>query len=364
MLLKDIYNKQFFHFISTVFKNNIPNFNTHKFQKHVLDKDWENRELKERMRHITVCLREYFPVNYVDCLPIISSIVAELKKLDRKEFGLAYIFIPDFIEMYGIDDYENSFSSIEEITSLVSAEFAIRPFIVKYPKQSMKQMLVWSKHSNHHVRRLASEGCRPRLPWAMAIPHLKIDPKDIFPILENLKNDESEYVRRSVANNLNDIAKDHPALVMNLAAKWVGKNSNTDKILKHGCRTLLKKAHPDALKHFGFHDCKVTVKDLQLSKKNIKIGDTLGFSFKIEVLQKMPARLRVEYGIYYVKSNGKQNKKIFQITERDFSNLEICEIIRKQRFTDFTTRKHYPGKHKIAIVVNGKEMAEMEFKLT
>jgi 3-methyladenine DNA glycosylase AlkC len=364
MLLKNIFDKRFFSIVVAVFNKHIPDFDDKKFLKMVMDKEWGNRELKERMRHITLCLREFFPEHYIHCLPILLAIVSDLKEQENKGIGLAYIFLPDFIEVYGLDHCEDSLLALGSITSLVSAEFAIRPFIIKYPKQVMKQMLHWSKHSDHHVRRLASEGCRPRLPWAMAIPHLKKDPSDIFPVLENLKNDESEYVRRSVANNLNDIAKDNPELVIRTAGKWVGKSTHTDKILKHGCRTLLKKAHPEALKHFGFHVCKVMIKDLALSKKKIKIGDTLDFSFKVEVLQKLPARLRIEYGIYYVKSNGNQNRKIFQITERDFSKAEICEIKRKQRFTDFTTRKHHPGLHKLSIVVNGKEMADVEFNLT
>ena len=136
--------------------------------------------------------------------------------------GLEHMFIPDYIEVYGIDHFDLSMKAFETVTQFVSCEFAVRPFFIRYGNQMVNQMKIWSRHKNESVRRLSSEGSRPRLPWAMAIPALKKDPSPILPILENLKNDPSEDVRRSVANNINDIAKDHPDIVMKLGQRLEG----------------------------------------------------------------------------------------------------------------------------------------------
>ena len=252
---------------------------------------------------------------------------------------------------------------METVTQFISCEFAIRPFLIKYPDEVMAQMLKWSKHPHHHVRRFSSEGCRPRLPWAMAIPHLKKDPSPILPILENLKNDESLFVRKSVANNLNDIAKDHPDVVVQLANEWKGVSKETDWIIKHGCRTLLKKAHPSAYKMFGLNGAATAeIVNFKISNKKLKIGERLRFSFDLKTGKKA-SKLRLEYAVYYAKASGKQSRKIFQITEKLYEPGKTFPFKKEQRFQDFTTRKHYPGEHKIAIVVNGRELAEKDFSL-
>jgi 3-methyladenine DNA glycosylase AlkC len=274
------------------------------------------------------------------------------------------MFFPDFMEQFGLDDLDTSLKAIEEITQFISCEFAIRSFLLKYPGEVMLQMQRWSNPSSYHVRRFASEGCRPRLPWAMAIPQLKKDPSPILPVLENLKNDPSLFVRKSVANNLNDISKDNPALVIELAKKWKGKTAETDWIIKHGCRTLLKKADDNIYKIFGLDSasaCAIT--KLKLDKAKIKIGDRLGFSFSLELKSEKSSKIRIEYVVYYVKAGGRQTKKLFKLSENNFHPGSVYSFTRQQRFQDFTTRKHYPGKHKLGIIINGKELAAKEFSL-
>ena len=275
------------------------------------------------------------------------------------------MFLPDFIEQYGLNDLQTSLKAMETITQFTSCEFAIRPFLLRYPDEVMAQMLKWSQHSNHSVRRFSSEGCRPRLPWAMAIPQLKKDPSPILPILQNLSADESLFVRKSVANNLNDIAKDNPGVVLQLVKGWKGLSKETDWIIKHGCRTLLKKADKDVYKLFGLNgtaNCEVN--GLKLQKSKIRIGDRLHFSFDLKTKNKNETKLRIEYAVYYVKANGTQSRKLFKLTEKAYRPGTTYSFSRHQRFQDFTTRKHYPGKHKIGIVVNGQELATKEFMLT
>lgn len=171
------------------------------------------------------------------------------------------MFFPDYIERFGMEDYAVAVGTMERLTAFTSCEFAVRPFIKKHEGQMLEQMLGWSEHSSHHVRRLASEGSRPRLPWAMALPKLKKDPSPILPILENLKVDSSEYVRRSVANNLNDISKDNPDVALSVFRDWIGHSPETNRIVKHGCRTLLKQGVPEAMELFGFsYPCRTSAK--------------------------------------------------------------------------------------------------------
>jgi 3-methyladenine DNA glycosylase AlkC len=228
----------------------------------------------------------------------------------------------------------------------------------------MKQMLKWSRHKNQHIRRLASEGCRPRLPWGIAIQAFKKDPSLIIPILENLKDDPSLYVRKSIANNLNDIAKDNPNIVIDLIQRWKGHSVGTDWILKHGARSLLKKANVKVLTLFGIDSkVKCSVVEFKLHKKIIQIGRELTFSCILKNDSKKEMRFRIEFAVYYMKSSGKQSRKLFKINEKAYPQYALISFTKNISFKDLTTRKHYEGLHKIAIVVNGNEFCENEFHI-
>ncbi|OGU37251.1 MAG: hypothetical protein A2068_01490 [Ignavibacteria bacterium GWB2_35_6b] len=354
---KNFFNKELVEKIADAIIKVHKDFSKKEFIKNVFDGDWESKELKERMRHISVSLNKTFQLPYLDSLKILTKIGGNFN-------GWAVITFIDFVEVFGLDNYKESVEALGYFTQFSSSEFAVRPFIVKYPDKMMAQMLKWSKDKNHHLRRLSSEGCRPRLPWAMALPDFKKDPTPILPILENLKDDESEYVRKSVANNLNDISKDHPDLVLKIVNDWKGKSKNTDWILKHASRSLLKSGHTEALEVFGVSSkVKVDVTDFKIAKKKIKIGESNEFSFTVHSKEKKDTNLRLEYFVYYMKSNGKHSKKIFKISETKYSPGEKREITRKQSFADNSIRKHFPGEHKISIVCNGIEKASGTFVL-
>jgi hypothetical protein len=196
----------------------------------------------------------------------------------------------------------------------------------------------------------------------MGVPALKRDPSPILPILEKLKNDPAETVRRSVANNLNDIAKDHPDLVLGIAGRWLGQSAETDWIVRHACRGLLKKGNAEALAHFGFRQEVegIEITGLQFSPR-VRVGERLDFSFAVHNNGKASAPVRLEYGIDYQTLSGKISTKVFKIKEMELKAGQSEVIARSQRFEDFTTRKHYPGQHRLRIIVNGKAMAEGEF---
>jgi len=353
--LKYLYNKDFISRLCSEIQKTFKQFDSKNFTKCVFDKDWDEKELKERMRHITESLYQFLPKKYSKALKI-------LKPVSKRFSGFEPMFFPDYVEQYGIDDIEESIVALEHFTKYSSSEFAVRPFIVKYPKVMMRQMELWASSNNHHVRRLASEGCRPRLPWAMALPVFKKDPKAVMKVLRKLKNDTSEYVRRSVANNLNDIAKDNPEVVIKVAKSWLSKNKNTDWLVKHACRTLLKQGQPEIMRLFDLAvPDHIKVLKLQVKKK-VSMGERLNFSFQLETKKNEIGKVRIEFGIDFMKSNGKQARKIFKISEVH------CEDQRKEiqkyfSFKPISTRKYYPGAHGLAIIVNGHELACGKFKL-
>lgn len=354
-LLKNMFNHESLHKAALAIQSVYSSFQVDEFINSTMDETWNNLELKARCRKISTNLGMYLPKDYKEALSILEKSV--------KGFPFAYFF-PDFVEVYGQDDvnWDLSISALERNTEYWSSEFAVRAFIIKDEKRMMAQMHEWSKHKNEHVRRLASEGCRPQLPWGQAIAKFKEDPTPVLPILEELKTDTSTYVQKSVANNLNDISKTHPDLVTNIAKDWYGKNKSTNWIVKHGCRTLLKKGNREVLALFGYDDTTSTnIQDFTLETTSISIGDDLTFSFKI--LAKKATKIRLEYGIDYVKSSGKRNRKIFKISEVSLKENEKKLYMKKHSFADVSVRRHYPGIHSITIIVNGIEQGKLNFEL-
>ncbi|CCL36380.1 TPA: DNA alkylation repair protein [Clostridioides difficile] len=354
-LLKNMYNRESLYEVAVAIQSVYNSFKVDEFIKSTMDETWNNLELKARCRKISMSLGMYLPEDYKEALSILEKSVTG--------FYFAFFF-PDFVEVYGQDDinWDLSISALERNTEYWSSEFAVRAFIIKDEERMMAQMRKWSKHKNEHIRRLASEGCRPQLPWGQAISKFKKDPTPVLPILEQLKTDTSTYVQKSVANNLNDISKTHPDLVISIAKDWYGKNKSTNWIVKHGCRTLLKKGNRDVLALFGYDDTtSINIQDFTLETTSISIGENLTFSFKI--LAKKATKTRLEYGIDYMKSNGKRNRKIFKISEVSLKENEKKSYMKKHSFADVSVRRHYPGIHSITIIINGVEKGKLDFEL-
>lgn len=361
-LLKDIYSPAFYNSFSDVLIKTIPSFNKKRFIERIYQEGFEEKELKERMKHTTAVLHEFMPASYTQAIPLIEKTINSLRKAGYRE-ALEFIFFPDYLATYGLEDYETSVRALEFVTQFITCEFAVRPFILKYGDKMLQQMHTWTLHESEKVRRLASEGSRPRLPWAMAIPFLKKDPTPILPILENLKQDPSETVRRSVANSLNDIAKDNPAVVIAIAARWKGISKETDAIIKHGSRTLLKQGSKEMLQHYGLDSKHVAFSDFKILTPKVKTGDSLEFSFTIRNKDAQAQTIRLEYGVHYLKQNGTLSKKVFKISEKTYAPDEQVKILRKQSFRLITTRVFYPGKHQLSIIINGAEYPAKAFEL-
>jgi len=335
-------------------------FRVDAFVDSVMDETWDDLELKARGRQVTLNLGKYLPPDYPEALAILEKVAAGYTS---GPFVLGFSF-PDFVEVYGQDEayWDASIKALERFTVYWSSEMAVRPFIIKNEARMMAQMLAWSTCENEHVRRLASEGCRPALPWAIALPKFKKNPAPILPILTQLKDDPSMYVRKSVANNLNDISKTRPDVVIKTASDWYGENNHTNWIVKHGCRTLLKKGNRDILALFGLNDHpNVAVEDFCLAAPSVAIGKDLVFSFTINT--KESAKLRLEFAIDYVKSGRKRSRKIFKISEISLKAGERKHYTKNHSFADLSTRRHFSGIHSIVLIINGAEQGKIDFEV-
>ncbi len=355
-LLKNYVSNDVVKTLASLVAKNDKGFSEKVFCKNALNRQWAERELKDRLRFLAEILGKTVSGTY-------SQQIRTLKKVAPHFTGLKGLLFPEFVVHYGMDDFETSMDALKYFTPFSSAEFAIRPFIQKYPRETMAILEKWSKDSDDHVRRLSSEGCRPRLPWSFPLRDFKKDPSAVIRILENLKNDPSLYVRKSVANNLNDISKDHPDLVLRLAKKWVGKSPSTDWILKHALRTLLKKGNQDALSLFGLGKIKnVSALDLKLTRKTFEIGTHLEFSARVENKNRKDVLLRLEYAIHFLNKNGSHSKKVFKISEKAYAP-GLHALKRRHSLKQMTTRKHNPGIHHLDIILNGELQLSQKFQL-
>jgi len=354
--LKNVYSETYILELITRINQYADEFDGQQFHRLVFNRQWPSMELKQRMDHISRCLHDTLVMPFTQVMHV-------LKPVSEFFSGYEAMFFPHYVELYGMPHWQESMQALEHMTQYSSSEFAVRPFILANPDKMMQQMLSWATHANYHVRRLASEGCRPRLPWAISLPEFKQDPSQILPILALLKQDPSEYVRKSVANNLNDIAKDNPQLVRAIAKQWLGQHKDTDWIVKHGCRTLLKQGDSELLPLFGFHHITHIKLGCFNCQSRVKIGQELQFDFELLSHNKNLDKLRIEYAIDYVKANGKLSRKTFKISESHIQQKRK-QWQRKQAFKDLSTRKHYPGIHHLSLIINGQQIAQTSFQLS
>ena len=355
-LLKDHFDRSYLTRLVDEIQKYEPAFPKRKMLSFVFDAHWEQKELKQRMRHISHAMREYLPADYESALHILRQAAPQFG-------GFEAMFFPDFVEVYGLDEWDLSLSALEHFTKYSSSEFAVRPFILQDQQRMMRQMKRWAASKNHHVRRLASEGSRPRLPWAMALPQFKKDPAPTLPLLEKLKEDPSEYVRRSVANHLNDISKDHPEIVIDIAKQWIKGKPETQWIVKHASRTLLKQGEPEVLALFGYQaPVGIHVQGFQITPQVIAQGEDVQFEFELVSDSGELGLLRLEYAIDFVRQRGPASRKVFKISEGSVSRKSRA-YSRRHSFQPISTRKYYPGTHQITIIVNGQEMIDDQFEL-
>ena len=363
-LLKNIYNHTYISTLAIDLNYIYSPFNQKQFITNIFTNEWENKELKQRMRHIAITIYKQINLPYIDAIIILQKCFINREKNSTNRvlnLGLENMIFQDFVEVFGLDYFSQSMQALECFTQNSSSEFAIRQFLLKYEAQTFTQLKLWTKSKSEHTRRLASEGCRPRLPWAIALPLYKKDPTNVIKILELLKNDKSKYVQKSVANCLNDISKDNIDIVKNLAKKWIGKSDSLDWIVKHGCRTLLKAGDKDILEIFGFkYDKNIQIQNIILDKK-VKMGEDFSFSFEL-IDTKNLGNLRIEYALNFLRQNNKYSRKVFKISEQNYK-INKLSISKKYSFKKISTRVYYKGLHSIEFIINGQSINKSEFIL-
>jgi 3-methyladenine DNA glycosylase AlkC len=365
-LLKDGLNAASVKRIANALLDVAPDFPAKPFRQKAL-KGLDKLELKDRIYHIIEALHQTLPKDF----KVSARLLTKLKKKwqtgnEDDRYGFAAWAITDYVGVHGIEHPKLALPLLQQLTSLFSAEFAIRPFIQRYPQQTWIHLHEWAEHENEHVRRLASEGCRPRLPWGTQLQELIADPMPIIALLDKLKDDSSEYVRRSVANNLNDISKDHPDLVVKICKRWQkGKSSEREWIIRHATRSLVKKGHPDVFSLLGYTDKpKIKLNSIELSTTQLKLGQTLEFSAVLDSTIKKSQKLVVDYAIHYMKANGKTSPKVYKLKNVALKANEKLLLQKKQPFKVISTRSFHEGEHSLELLVNGKPVGSKTFYLT
>ena len=366
-LKEQLFNKDKVNYLANLIKAAYPEFEQKAFSEDVL-KEFPKLELKERINNIAENLAKYLPNSYPNALAIIlQSLPPELDKSKTdNDFG-DFIFAPLslFVAKYGCEEQylDISLNALKEITKRFSAEYAIRFFINKYPERSLEFLEGCCNSKNYHVRRLASEGSRPKLPWAQK---LLIDYHQPLTILDKLFSDNTRYVSRSVANHLNDLAKLEPKLVIDTLKRWRQSNKQTTKemefISKHALRTLIKQGNPEALELIGFSpNPQIEISQLASTSSIVKVGESFEFSFVLKSLKKQ--KLMLDYIIEFANPKKNKSKKVFKIKQLELAKKQEITIFKKHPIRLMTTRRLYTGKHSMTLQINGQQFGSLDFDL-
>ena len=251
-----------------------------------------------------------------------------------------------------------------ELTGRLTAEFALRPLLTHDLDRSVAAALRWTASEDEHVRRLASEGTRRHLPWGTQVPALTADARVTLPILDALYRDDSEYVRRSVANHLNDLSRTDPDVTVETAARWLADPApSTPGLVRHALRTLVKRGDPDALALLGYGPAPDVRADLALDAREVRVGERLGFSAEVRNDGSAPARVVVDYVVHHRKANGSLTTKVFKLTTAELAPGQSLRLARQHSFKVITTRRYHPGAHAIELQVNGVTGGRADFEL-
>lgn len=318
----------------------------------------EALSIMERVRHIADALHPALPGDYADRLDVLRAMAPRLTH------GFQAIAVTEYVARHGLGHFDASMKALADLTRFGSAEFAIRPFLATDTPRALAAMTRWTGSGDEHVRRLASEGARPRLPWAARVPALKADPTLAAPILEPLKADPSLYVRKSVANHLNDIAKDRPDWLLARLNDWPREDARTGWIVRHALRTLIKKGDPGALALIGVgHGARVKVREFAIVPAAVRLGDRIAISADIVSDSSDDQRLVVDYRVHYTRAGGKTAPKVFKLKTFELAAGATASLRIGQTIRDFSTRRHHPGRHEVELIVNGRTMATAAFDL-
>lgn len=355
--LKEIFNIARMRHIAEQVQAVHPAFDTAAFMRRA-SAGLDSLSIMQRMQRVSDCLHEVLALDYLPALAVLYRVAPRLNS------GFVSISLPQYVATYGQNHVDASLEALRYFTGFGSSEFAIRHFLLADFNRTLSVMQGWSMDSDEHVRRLASEGCRPRLPWSFRLASVQAAPERVMPILENLRADDSLYVRKSVANHLNDISKDHPAFLLDHLERWPQDDPRTAWIVRHALRTLIKQGDRRALAIIGAGQApEVDVPGFCIEPQQVRLGDSIRLSLTLHSRVPHAQRLVVDYAIDYVKKSGSSASKVFKLTTLELAGHAQATLGRSQQIRQLTTRIHYPGRHRVHVLVNGERLASTYFDL-
>ncbi|KZK96782.1 DNA alkylation repair protein [Pseudovibrio sp. Ad26] len=369
---KEVFNQASIERMASALAEVHPSFIASRFTVEAMD-GLSELELKERSLHLARCLRRYLPEDYSEALRVMmATLSAPLAMEDEPVWendgsGLSgFVTMPfsDYVLLYGLEKFELSMAAMKEMTRRFSAEFAIRPFIERYEEEVMTLLAEWAEDECAHVRRLVSEGTRPRLPWGQRLKGFIETPDKCLPLLEKLKDDETEYVRRSVANHLNDISKDHPDLTAEVCGRWLEQSTERRlRLVRHALRSNVKAAHLPSLAVLGYDAEHTRVVRSALDTDQVVYGSGLTFSAEISNASEKAVPFMLDFVIYHRKANGALAPKVFKWRRGELSAGQTLRASGKHSIRPNTTRRYYEGEHRLAVLLNGVETPIGSFEL-
>ena len=364
--LKDSFGPDVVELIADMISGAYPAFPRERFLAGALD-GYDDLELSARGRKITLALRRTLPDDPEHAIEILIASLPPLEQDAELKGMQVFRYLPHtyFVADYGLDCFDTSMRAQYELTQRFSAEFSIRAFLTHHPERTLAALRKWASDPSEHVRRLVSEGTRPRLPWAGRLRAFRADPSPVLELLELLKDDPSDYVRRSVANNLNDIGKDHPQIAVDICRRWMRDASpNRQRLVRHALRSLVKSGHPGALDILGVaYGAQAELSHAAIEPAIVAIGDQITISFEMRNPGTAHERYVVDYRVHFVKSNGGTTPKVFKISTVELEPGGAQWFARRLSLQQRTTRTHYPGQHRVEALVNGVAYPIGEFEL-
>lgn len=330
--------------------------------------DYEALGLMDRGRQIARSLRAHLPSAYPEALTILLRSVGDRPQRTEGDGGMAsFLYLPhlQFVEIHGVRDFEPSMRALHFLTQRFTGEYAVRPFLERYEEEALAVLRQWAHDPDPQVRRLVSEGTRPRLPWAGRLRRFQEDPGPVLELLELLRDDADAAVRRSVANNLNDIGKDHPERLLDVAREWiVGAGEQRQALIRHALRSLIKAGNPAALKILGFEpSAGIQLTVPRLEPAEVRRGEAIEIAFDLRNAAPTAQLLLVDLRVHYRKANGSTSPKVFKLRTVELPSGAVTSFRKRLSLADLTTRRHHPGVHRVEALINGVPATVGDFDL-
>ncbi|MDP3169491.1 MAG: DNA alkylation repair protein [Polaromonas sp.] len=343
-----------------------PAFDARKFVADAL-KGYDALALMPRGKHIALALQRHLPTDYPKAIAILLASLDQPHGRNPDLSLASFLYLPHtlFVAQFGLGHFEESMRAQHALTQRFTAEFSIRAFLQQHEAATLARFRQWTGDPSDHVRRLVSEGSRPRLPWASRLPSFQKNPAPVLELLELLRDDPALYVRRSVANNLNDIGKDHPELLATTARQWLkGASEERRWIVQHALRSAVKRGEAGALAALGFgKSAEVSVSQARITPARVPMGEKVTIAFDVSNTSSKAQEVLVDFCIHYVKASGKTSAKVFKLKVLKLAPKEALRLSKTVSTAEMTTRKHHAGTHRVDVLLNGQAQPLGAFEL-